>query len=58
MWEANLQALWRMLYHLVVTGAKQQAKNAQSWPPVFSALTPPNVKRALVRLNEGWRVQI
>jgi hypothetical protein len=26
-------------------GAKQQAKNAQSWPQVFSALTP-SVKRA------------
>jgi len=27
-------------------GAKQQAKNAQSWPQVFLALTP-SVKRAL-----------
>jgi hypothetical protein len=26
-------------------GAKQQAKNAESWPQVFSALTP-SVKRA------------
>jgi hypothetical protein len=31
-------------------GAKQQAKNAQSWPQVFSALTP-SVKRALVVAN-------
>jgi len=34
-----------MFYHLVL-GAKQQAKNAQSWPQVFSALTP-SVKQAL-----------
>jgi hypothetical protein len=42
-WEGNLQTLGPTFQ----LGAKQQAKNAQSWPQVFSALTP-SVKRALV----------
>ncbi len=35
------------MLHLLVTWAKQQAKNAQSWPQTFSAMTP-TVKRASV----------
>ncbi len=42
-WEGNLQPLGPTFQ----LGAKQQAKNAQSWPQVFPALTP-SVKRALV----------
>ncbi len=53
-----LQPLGPMFQHLLISssqcssiycllGAKQQAKNAQSWTQVFLALTP-SVKRALV----------
>jgi hypothetical protein len=35
------------LQHLLVTWCKQQAKNAQSWPKAFLAMTP-SVKWALV----------
>jgi hypothetical protein len=39
--EANLQPLdVNVLAFISNLGAKQQAKNAQSWPQVFSALTP------------------
>jgi len=36
----------------VTLGAKQQAKNAQSWPQAFLALTP-SVKRAFNHIGSN-----